>query len=100
VQILTLACVFVQVEALAQINTSQALCVWSVILRQIHNILCILHQVKRGRVVNVVKCHALLGKACENALEASVCKRLVTLAKLDKQVAVKWKDVYDKLKEK
>ena len=89
-----------QVHALVRLYQANDSKIWDDVVTEIHEIMCVLHQVKRGRVVNVIKSHALLGKTCCGAVELNVCRRFVELAKIDKQEGRTCTHLVDRLKVK
>ena len=56
---------------------------WPAVIKHILRIVSILHQAQRGRIISLVKSHALLRNPCLNKFERNVCKRMRRELQLD-----------------
>jgi len=56
---------------------------WPAVIKHVLRIASILHNAQRGRIISLVKSHALLRNACIDKLEHKVCKRMRKELELD-----------------
>ena len=73
---------------------------WPAVIKHMLRIVSILHHAQRGRIISLVKSHALLRNPCLNKLEHNVCKRMRRKLELDHKtlmpkITEKWAAVED-----
>jgi len=65
-----------QVQALVSIEECRCLSDWSGVMKKIMQAISICEVAQRGRIISLVKCHALLGHKCCGETEEAVCREM------------------------
>ena len=66
----------VQVKGLVNLEECRCASDWAGVIKQIIRVMCICEVAQRGRIISLVKCHAILGNECCGETEESVCREM------------------------